>query len=62
VKLYLEKTHHRNRAGGVAQGEGSEFKSQYCQKKKAEVKRNICNMNNIYFQKKILLSFASLYR
>jgi hypothetical protein len=25
---YLEKTQHKNRAGGVAQGEGLEFKSQ----------------------------------
>jgi hypothetical protein len=26
---YLEKTHHKNRAGGVTQGEGPEFKPQY---------------------------------
>jgi hypothetical protein len=25
---YLENTHHKNRAGGVAQGVGSEFKLQ----------------------------------
>jgi hypothetical protein len=31
---YLEKTHHKNRAGGVAQGEGPEFKPQYHKKKK----------------------------
>jgi hypothetical protein len=24
---YLEKTHHKNKAGGVAQGEGPEFKT-----------------------------------
>jgi hypothetical protein len=30
---YLEKTHHKNRAGGVTQGEGPEFKPQYCNKK-----------------------------
>jgi hypothetical protein len=29
------KTLHKNRAGRVAQGEGPEFKPQYCQKKKA---------------------------
>jgi hypothetical protein len=30
----LKKTHCKNRAGGVAQGEGPEFKPQYCKKKK----------------------------
>jgi hypothetical protein len=34
VRDYLEKTHHKNRAGGVAQGEVPEFKSQYSKKKK----------------------------
>jgi hypothetical protein len=29
-----QKTPHKNRAGGVAQGEGPEFKPQYCKKKK----------------------------
>jgi hypothetical protein len=29
MRPYLEKTHHKNRAGGVAQGEGPEFKPQY---------------------------------
>jgi hypothetical protein len=29
VKFYLEKTHHKNRAGGVAQGVGPEIKSHY---------------------------------
>jgi hypothetical protein len=27
------KTFHKNRAGGLAQGEGSEFKPQYCKNK-----------------------------
>jgi hypothetical protein len=27
---YLEKTHHKNRAGGVPQGEGPDFKPQEC--------------------------------
>jgi hypothetical protein len=31
--MLSQKYHHR-RAGGVAQGEGSEFKPQYCKKKK----------------------------
>jgi hypothetical protein len=30
----LENTHHKNRAGGVAQVVGPEFKPQYCKKKK----------------------------
>jgi hypothetical protein len=29
-----KKTHHKKRAGGVAQGIGSVFKLQYCQKRK----------------------------
>jgi hypothetical protein len=39
VRPYLQKTLHKNRAGGVAQGESPEFKLQYCQKKK---KGNSC--------------------
>jgi hypothetical protein len=35
---YLEKTHHKKRAGGVAQGVGPELKPQYCKKKKKEKK------------------------
>jgi hypothetical protein len=30
----MEKTHHKKRAGRVAQGVGAEFKPQYRQKKK----------------------------
>jgi hypothetical protein len=35
MRPYLEKIHHRKRrgAGGVVQGVGPEFKSQYCKKK-----------------------------
>jgi hypothetical protein len=29
-----QKTHHKKRVGGVAQGEGTEFKPQYCINKK----------------------------
>jgi hypothetical protein len=29
----ISKTLHKNKTGGVAQGEGPEFKSQYCKKK-----------------------------
>jgi hypothetical protein len=31
-----QKTHHKTRAGGVAQSVGSEFKSQYCKKTKKQ--------------------------
>jgi hypothetical protein len=34
--LILKKTHHKKRAGGVAQGVGPKFKPQYCKKKKTE--------------------------
>jgi hypothetical protein len=37
---YLENTHHTNRAGGVVQGVGPEFKPQPAKKKK---KRTACN-------------------
>jgi hypothetical protein len=33
-KTLSRKTPHKNRAGGVAQGEGPEFKHQYRKKKK----------------------------
>jgi hypothetical protein len=33
-----KNTQHKNRAGGVAQGEGPEFKPQYCKKKKKKKK------------------------
>jgi hypothetical protein len=38
-KTLSRKTFHKNRVSGVAQGEGTEFKPQYCKKKK-ERKRN----------------------
>jgi hypothetical protein len=39
VRLYLEKTHHKRRAGGVAEGAGPEFKPQ-CYKKKKKKKKH----------------------
>jgi hypothetical protein len=33
-KTLSGKNHHKKRAGGVAQGVGSEFKSQYSKKRK----------------------------
>jgi spore germination protein GerM len=32
MRPYLQKTHHKKRAGRMAQGVGPEFKSQHCQK------------------------------
>jgi hypothetical protein len=32
ARPYLKTTHHKNRADGVPQGVGPEFKSQYCKK------------------------------
>jgi hypothetical protein len=34
MRPYLKKTLHKNRAGGVAQGEGPELKPQYRKKRK----------------------------
>jgi hypothetical protein len=36
VRPYLKKN-HKNKAGGVAQGEGPEFKSHFHKKKKKEI-------------------------
>jgi hypothetical protein len=33
-EILSRKTLHKNRAGGVAQGESPEFKPQYCKKKR----------------------------
>jgi hypothetical protein len=32
MRPYLEKNLYKNRAGGVSQGVGPEFKPQYCKK------------------------------
>jgi hypothetical protein len=37
TRPYLENTHHKNRAGGVAQVVGPEFKPQHHKKKKKRV-------------------------
>jgi hypothetical protein len=34
LRPYLRKTHHKKRAGGMAQVAGLEFKPQYLKKKK----------------------------
>jgi hypothetical protein len=39
LRPYLKKILHKKRAGGVAQGEGPEFKPQYCKKKKKKKKK-----------------------
>jgi hypothetical protein len=40
MRPYLEKTHHKNGAGGVAEGEGPEFKPHITHKKKKKKKKN----------------------
>jgi hypothetical protein len=39
MRPYVKKTHHENRAGGVAQDEGAGFKPQYCKKRRWKRKR-----------------------
>jgi hypothetical protein len=46
LRPYLGKTFHKNRAGGVAQGEGSEFKPQYQKKKKKKKCPSYCREGN----------------
>jgi hypothetical protein len=46
VRPYLEKTHHKRRAGGVAQGVGPEFKPQY--PKKPKTKQNWIKQTTAY--------------
>jgi hypothetical protein len=41
LRPYLKKILHKKRAGGVAQGEGPEFKPQYCKKKKKKKKKGL---------------------
>jgi hypothetical protein len=42
MRPYLEKTHHnKGMVGGVVQGGGPEFKPQYCQKKKKELRGTV---------------------
>jgi hypothetical protein len=49
VRPYLKNTQHKNRAGGVAQGEGLEFKHQYRKKKKKVPYPVICYRASIYW-------------
>jgi hypothetical protein len=62
----LEKTHHKKRAGGVAQGEGPEFKSQYHKKKKKNSKIRRCSLavviNFSLMKKKKAQMFSSYSR
>jgi hypothetical protein len=44
---YLDKTLHKKRAGGVAQGVGPEFKPQYHQKKKKNERNIFCTIFQI---------------
>jgi hypothetical protein len=66
MRPYLKKIFHKNKAGGVAQGEGPEFKPQYCKNKKKKntvvlsyflpyhvgVSKLLCNRGMMNTQKK----------
>jgi hypothetical protein len=41
LRSYLKNTHHKKRAGGMAQDEGLEFTGQYCKKQKQKQKKMI---------------------
>jgi hypothetical protein len=43
MRPYLKKIFHKNKAGGVAQGEGPEFKPQYCKNKKKKIQWFLAN-------------------
>jgi hypothetical protein len=43
---YLEKTHHKKRAGGVAHGGGLEYKPQYCNNNNNNNKNKPTNKQN----------------
>jgi hypothetical protein len=45
VRPYLKKTLHKKRAGGVAQGIGSEFKLQYKKKTKEKEKQKLGHLH-----------------
>jgi hypothetical protein len=44
----ISKNLHKNRAGGVAQGENPEFRSQYCKKKISEYVRCECDFRTTF--------------
>jgi hypothetical protein len=57
IRPCLKKTLHKNRAGGMAQGAGPEFKPQYGKKRKQKEKNlsqhaivNISQINKLIFQ------------
>jgi hypothetical protein len=56
------KTLHRNRAGGVSQGEGPEFKPQDCKKKKKAREEYICKgWEYIWKDEDFMLAKQALY-
>jgi hypothetical protein len=48
LRPYLEKTHHKERAGEVAQSVGTEFKHQYCKKKKKKMAMPLCITHKLW--------------
>jgi hypothetical protein len=62
-KSLFRKTLHKHKAGGVAQGEGPEFKPQYRQKKKK--RKTFSKLSTSFIQHSDVImkvcSFASVY-
>jgi hypothetical protein len=58
MRPYLRKTLHKNRAGGVAQGEGPEFKPQYY-KKNGTVYSRKCRAGQIFKINQCYLSYIN---
>jgi hypothetical protein len=52
MRPYLKNTHHKNRAGGVSQGEGPEFKPQYQKNKNKKQMWSKSQGNSIQPQKR----------
>jgi hypothetical protein len=64
MRPYLEKTYHKNRTGGVAQGVGPEFKPQYRQKKKKKrIQKPPKHYRNLYKQRGYIYTiFKPIYK
>jgi hypothetical protein len=55
------ETLHKHRAGGVAQGEGPEFKPQYCKKKKKKKKEKFLMLLSAYTAGSMVKDYLKLH-
>jgi hypothetical protein len=46
MRPYPEKTHHKKRVGGVAQGGGPKYKPQYCKNQKNKKKYKVVSVSS----------------